>query len=105
MKTLAQQRFLLQRVSKHLSKVLHDCPDIGGQIEAFVRSCDVGADSWRRTGVLTFDGNTRLQQKVTYERLRSHLQKHYSRKFSYGTVVELCVLETDVGSQLLDTEG
>ena len=52
---------------------------------------NVGADSWRRTGVLTFDGNTKLAQKVTYERIRAHLKKHYNRKFSYGSVVELCV--------------
>ena len=49
------------------------------------------ADSWRHTGILTFDGNTKLAQKVTYERIRAHLKKHYNRKFSYGSIVELCV--------------
>ena len=29
---------------------------------------NVGADAWRRTGVLTFDGNLRVSNKVTYER-------------------------------------
>ena len=34
-----------------------ECPDIGNTIEEFVCKRGVGADSWRRTGVLTFDGN------------------------------------------------
>ncbi len=41
--------------------------------------------------MLTFDGNARLPQKVTYERIRLHLQKVYGRHFSYGSVVQLCV--------------
>ncbi len=90
-KTLTERRFLSRKVSKHVSNILRDCPDIGEQIETFVKDCNVGADSWRRTGVLTFDGNTKLTQKVTYERIRAHLKKHYNRKFSYGSIVELCV--------------
>ena len=90
-KTLAAKRYLSRKVSKRVSRILHDCPNIGEQIETFVKDCSVGADSWRRTGILTFDGNTKLAQKVTYERIRSHLEKHYSRKFSYGSIVELCV--------------
>jgi hypothetical protein len=72
-KTLAERSFLSRKVSKHVSNILRDCPDIGEQIETFVKDCSVGADSWRRTGVLTFDGNTKLAQKVTYERIRAHL--------------------------------
>lgn len=56
-----------------------------------MQSRNIGADAWRRTGVLTFDGNTKLPQKVTYEKIRLHLQEKYKRHFSYGTVVELCV--------------
>ena len=42
--------------------------------------------------MFTFDGNnTSVAQKVTYERIRQHLQELYGRKFSYGTIVELCV--------------
>ena len=52
-----------------MSKILSECPNIGKVIEDFVSSNNVGADSWRRTGMLTFDGNTRLPQKVTYERI------------------------------------
>lgn len=71
--------------------MLSECKDIGKVIESFVSEHNVGADAWRHTGVLTFDGNTRLRQKVTYEHIRQHLQDVYKRHFSYGTVVQLCV--------------
>ena len=32
-----------------------------------------------------------MKEKVTYERIRTHLNEIYQRHFSYGTVVELCV--------------
>ena len=68
-----------------------ECNNIGKVIEDFVSENNIGTDAWRHTGVLTFDGNTHLQQKVTYERIRLHLQEVYKRHFSYGTVVQLCV--------------
>ena len=34
-------------------------PATESTIEEYVQSCNVGADTWRRTGVLTFDGNTK----------------------------------------------
>lgn len=49
------------------------------------------ADTWRRTGVLTFDGNCKLKQKVTYTKIQKHLEKICNRKFAFGTVVELCI--------------
>ena len=56
-----------------------------------VEDCNIGADAWRRTGVLTFDGNTRVQKKVTYERIRQHLMTVYDEHYSYGSAVKLCV--------------
>lgn len=90
-KALEQKRFLCRKVSKRTSKILATCSDIGERIEAYVQECNVGADAWRRTGVLTFEGNIKLKEKVTYEGIRQHLQQVYQRHFSYGTVVELCV--------------
>ena len=49
----------------------------------------MGADTWRRTGVLTFDGNCRVKEKVTYRKIQQHLQEVYDWKFSYGTIVQL----------------
>ena len=64
---------------------------MGKDIEEFVRSRKVGADAWRRAGVLTFDGNSRTGPKVTYKRIQEHLQKKYRCKFRYGTIVQMCV--------------
>ena len=52
---------------------------------------NVGANKWRRTGVLTFDGNANIKEKVTYRKIQKHLLKIYGRHFAYGTVVELRV--------------
>jgi len=90
-KALAQKRFLGRKVSKRANTILTTCPDIGEQIEKYVQEHNVGADAWRHTGVLTFDGNIKLKKKVTYEGIRQHLQHVNHRHFSYGTVVELCV--------------
>ena len=76
-KAIADQRLLSRKSAARTSKILRKCPDIGKTIEDFVTDCNCGADAWRRTGVLTFDGNTRLQQKVTYERIRQHLLQVY----------------------------
>ena len=32
-------------------------PDIGHEIEEFVAANNIGADKWRQSGLLTFDGN------------------------------------------------
>lgn len=91
-KVIAEKRFLSSKVSKRVSRIVEDFPNIGKEIEEFVSQHSVGADAWRRTGVLTFDGkNTRLKTKVTYEKIRQHLQSTFKRKFSYGTVIQLCV--------------
>ena len=54
---------------------------------------NVGADEWRRTGVLTFTygGLSTLKNKVTYGTIQQHLKEVYGQNFSYGTVVELCI--------------
>lgn len=72
-----------------MSKILTECSDIIGKvIEDFVSGCNIGADTWRWMGVLIDDGNTCLPQKVTYERIRKHVQTVYNYRF---TIVLLCV--------------
>ena len=90
-KKIAEKRFLMRRRSKKVGKILQECPGIGKTIENYVEKCGVGADAWRRTGILTFDGNQRLNKKVTFKRIQEHLQLTYDRTFSYGGVVQLCV--------------
>ena len=88
---MTERRLLKRKRSRKLGRVLRNYPDIGRTVEEFVKQNGVGADAWRRTGVLTFDGNRRLGNKVTYSRIKEHLQKTYKTTFSYGTVVQLCM--------------
>ena len=88
---IAEARFLRQKCKKSVGKILRECPDIGETIESFGRNAGVGADSWRGTGLLTFDRNRKLKKKATFAGIKEHVQKVYKRKFGYGTVVQLCV--------------
>ena len=90
-KKIVERNFLSRKTSMHVNSILKQFPEIGKDIESFVADSNVGAEAWRRTGMLTFDGNLKIDKKVTYERIRQHLQEKYSRSFSYGTVVQLCV--------------
>ena len=65
-------------------------PNIGKDIEEFARKNRIGADSWRRTGLLTFSGNVKKGPKLTYNHIRAYLQDKYKTTFSYGTIVQLC---------------
>ena len=62
-------------------------------MEEYAESCDVGADRWRRTGVMTFGGDQIKEKRLTYKRLQQHLIKHYKEHISLGTVVELCAVK------------
>ena len=88
---IAEARFLRRKRGKNVGKILKECPDIGSTIENYVKSAGVGAESWRRTGILTFDGNRKVEKKATFSRIKEHLERVYQRRFGYGTVVQLCV--------------
>ena len=90
-KRIATANLLSRKVSKKARGIVKKFPNIGKAIEDYVSERNVGADYWRRTGVLTFDGNQNVKEKVTYERIRQHLTELYDHHFSYGTVVQLCV--------------
>jgi hypothetical protein len=90
-KYITERKFLSRKISEGVRGILKELPNIGEVMEKFVEESNIGADAWRRTGVLTFDGNTRVKHKVTYERIRRHLISVFKRNFSYGTVVQLCV--------------
>lgn len=82
---------------------MKECPDVGKTIEAYVQDRNVGADTWRRTGVLIFDGNVKLKQKATYEGIRLHLQEVYNRHFLMALLYNYVWQETRGGSLLKDT--
>lgn len=56
-KRIAEQNFLHRRLSKKVKGIVKDYPDMGKTIEDFVKDNNIGADRWRQTGLLTFDGN------------------------------------------------
>lgn len=89
-KLVAKKYLLQRRKPARISKTVHKYPDIGKTIEEFARERRIGADSWRRTGLLTFSGNVKRGPKLTYHRIKEHLEEKYSTKFGYGTVVQLC---------------
>jgi len=91
-KRVAEECLLKRKLPKRVGRVLRDFPEIGKEIENFVHSRRVGADAWRRTGILTFDGNLKQGQKVTYKRIKKHLEEKYKTTFSYGTIVQLSVV-------------
>lgn len=80
-----------RKCSKHVQSVLSRHPEIGEVMEEFVREADVGADKWCRTGVYTFTGITKTEKRMTFKKLEEKLSSHYGEKFSYGTVLHLCV--------------
>ena len=88
---IVSSKCLLQRKTPpRVSKTVKKYPDIGKVIEDFAHERRVGADSWRRTGLLTFSGNTKHGPKLTYRRIKAHLEEKYGTTFAYGTVVQLC---------------
>ncbi len=91
-KRMAEARLLKRKLLKRVSRILKKFPNIGKDVEEFVSGKRVGADAWRRTGVLTFDGNIKQGPKVTYKGIQNHLQTKYGIKISYGTVVQLSVI-------------
>ena len=69
---------------------MKEYPDIGGLRTLLRVAALEQMPAWRHTGVLTFDGNKQVKEKVTYERIKLHLEEVYQRNFAYGTVVQLC---------------
>ena len=80
-KAIAEQHFLSHKVPRRVSRILQECPDIGKTIENFVEEHSVGADAWRRTGILTFDANTRIKQKLFTKKSDGTLKKNTNTNF------------------------
>ena len=73
-KEITERCILNKKVPPGVSRLLKQFPDIGKHIEEFVESKRVGADAWRRTGLLAFDGNRKRGKKVTYSRIKEHTE-------------------------------
>ena len=89
-KEVTRKALLKRKVPKSINKTLCKFPNIGKDIEAFAKENRIGADAWRHTRVLTFGGNLKLGPKITYNRIKQHLEKkvwHKNRVWNYCTVV------------------
>jgi hypothetical protein len=91
-KDVTKKALLKRKVPKSVNKTLRKFPNIGKDIEAFAKENRIGADAWRRTGVLAFSGNLKRGPKITYNRIKQHLEKKYCTKIGYGTIVQLCLV-------------
>ena len=63
-KRIAEKQYLQRKSSRSVNSITSTYPDIGNTIEEFVKECNVGADAWRRTGMLTFDGNVKVKKRL-----------------------------------------
>ena len=91
-KIIAEQCLLKRKVPKKVGVILTKFPNIGKDIEEFVTNKRCGADSWRRTGVTTFDGNRKRGPKASFRSIQEHIQTKYNTKIGYGTIVQMCVV-------------
>ena len=84
---IASNCILKRKIQKRTSRVIKEHPSIGKDIEGFVKSKKVGADAWRRTGVLTFDGVITRAKKVTYKNIfRKNMVARLVMVLSYSCV-------------------
>ena len=74
---VAKMRILRRKTTKQKRNIVTRHPEIGKVIEDHADACDVGADRWRRTGLLTCGGDQKKEKPLTYRRLQEHLVKHY----------------------------
>lgn len=72
---IAKTCIFKRRIPSSASRLQKKFPTIGKDMEEFVGSKKVGADAWRRTGLLTFDGERRRGKKVTYKSTQAHLEE------------------------------
>ncbi len=90
-KEIAEQGLFRKKISRSTKTIVDRYPDIGDVIENIVQESDIGADSWRRTGVYTFTGDQKKTKHVTFRIIQEKLQDHYGMRFGYGSIVQLCV--------------
>ena len=60
LKECANHCLLKRKVPNRVSQIITAHPNIGKDVEEFVTNRQMGADAWRRTGVTTFDGNSKV---------------------------------------------
>ena len=85
---VAKMRMLRMKTTTQKRNIVNRHPEIGKVMERYAESCDVGADRWRRTGLLTFGGDQKKEKRLTYKRLQEYLISYYDEHISLG---KLCL--------------
>jgi hypothetical protein len=65
-KEIANRCLLKRKIPKRVSAIIKEFLNIGKDVEEYVKSKKCGADAWRRTGVITFDGHRKRGPKASY---------------------------------------
>ncbi|CAB3979644.1 Hypothetical predicted protein [Paramuricea clavata] len=89
-KEVAHHCLLKRKVLNRVSRTLLKYPDIGKDIEKFARENRIGADSWRRTGILIFSGNVKNRRQLSAKRYFG-VAKIVSRRARKGFAIKLNV--------------
>ena len=74
---IESMQILYRKRGKQCREISRRHPDIGKVMEEYAELCDVGADKWRRTGVLTFSGEKKREKRLTYRRMQKFLETYY----------------------------
>lgn len=89
-KTVAANNILRRKIGKRISRVIKQHPTIGKDIEDFVKSKRIGADAWRRTGVLTFDGSRTRGKKLLIKHTRAPSRKVWLQDWLWHNCTIVC---------------
>ena len=92
-KKMTALQIMRRKMSKYTKTFLDRHPEVGTVMEEYAKSCDVGADRWRRTGMITLTGDTNDSKRLTYKKLKEYLEDYYKETISKGTVVQLCAVK------------
>lgn len=66
----ANSRLLNKKLTKHVSRILQQYPNIGKDIEKYVSERRVGADQWRKTSVLPSIANAQRGTTVIFRSIK-----------------------------------
>ena len=85
---IAKMQLLKRKRTKQAREISTRHPDIGSVMEQYAELCDVGADRWRRTGMLTFSGEGTKGNVLPLRGCKKHLETHYNEKISLCNCVQ-----------------
>ena len=87
-----EELIAVRRETEYVSRVRREFPGIGEALEEIARDSQVGADRWRRTGMLTLEqgGGEGSGKRLTFTRAHQLLVARYGNELSLCSVKRLC---------------